>query len=82
MAKLGKEDIELNRKIAVRVKELRVCINQNQSKFAETYFIDRQLINRWESTTDNRGISIHTINRFCSMIDISLKEFFESEIFQ
>lgn len=71
----------LNEKIALRIKTLREKIEPNQSKFAEAHLMDRQIINRWESTTDGRGVSIHSINKFCSMIDISLKDFFDSELF-
>lgn len=81
MSKLKPEDIAFNKQIALRIKELRVKHNPNQSKFAETHFIDRQMISRWESTNDQRGVSIHTIHRFCNMINISLKEFFDSDVF-
>ena len=77
MAKLKPEDIAFNKKIALRIKELRVKVNSNQSKFAEAHFIDRQIISRWENPNDNRGISIHTIRRFCNLVDITLKEFFD-----
>ena len=81
MSKLKLEDIAFNKRIALRIRELRVKNNSVQSKFAETHFIDRQLISRWESINDKRGVSIHTINRFCKMINISLKEFFDSDSF-
>ncbi len=81
MSKLKSEDIEFNKRVALRVKELRLNVNKSQSKFAEAHFVDRQIISRWENTKDSRGISIHTINRFCKMINISLKDFFDSELF-
>lgn len=81
MAKLKPEDIALNNKIALRIKELRVKANPNQSKFAEYHFIDRQLVSRWENTNDQRGVSIHTIKRFCDMVGITLTEFFDSDYF-
>ena len=81
MAKLKPEDIALNQKIALRIKELREKANPNQSKFAECHFIDRQLVSRWENINDQRGVSIHTVNRFCNMIGISLTEFFDSNLF-
>ncbi|WP_179021846.1 helix-turn-helix transcriptional regulator [Winogradskyella forsetii] len=81
MAKLKPEDIALNQKIALRIKELRVKANPNQSKFAECHFIDRQLVSRWENTNDQRGVSIHTVNRFCKMVGVSLTEFFDSNLF-
>ena len=81
MSKLKPEDIEFNKKVALRLKELRMAVNKNQSKFAETHYLDRQMISRWENTNDSRGISIHTINKFCQMIDISLKDFFDDDLF-
>lgn len=82
MAKLKPEDIVLNNKIAMRIKELRIKTESNQSKFAECHFIDRQLVSRWENTNDNRGVSIHTVSRFCNLIGITLKEFFDSNLFE
>ena len=82
MAKLKPEDIALNNKIALRIKELRMQVNSSQTKFAECHLIDRQLLSRWESTNDERGVSIHTINRFCKMININLDQFFDSPIFK
>ena len=82
MAHLKPEDIVLNLRIAMRIKELRIKVEPNQSKFAETNLIDRQLLSRWENINDNRGVSIHTISRFCKMINITLKQFFDSELFR
>ncbi len=52
-----------------------------QVHFARDNYIDRQLLNRWENQNDKRGISIHSIRRFCNMINISLKDFFDDERF-
>lgn len=82
MGKLKPEDIALNDKIALRIKQLRVKVDPNQKRFAENHDIERQTLNRWESVNDNRGVSIHTISRFCGMINISLKEFFASDSFK
>ena len=82
MAKLKPEDIALSNKIAVRIKELRMKANPSQSKFAESHFIDRQLVSRWENTNDQRGVSIHTISRFCKLIEITLPDFFDSNLFK
>lgn len=91
MAELLKEDILLANKIASRIKELRILDSgDKQIDFANKHVIDKQLISRWESqiTIDiishkvkGRGITIYTLNKFCSMIGITLKEFFDSEIF-
>ena len=67
MGKLKPEDIALNNKIAHRIKELRIQADPNQKRFAENNDLERQTLNRWESVNDNRGVSIHTINRFCKI---------------
>lgn len=82
MSKLKPEDIALNAKIALRIKELRTKVNPSQSKFAEMHFIDRQLLSRWENINDDRGVSIHTVNRFCNMIGITLDAFFDAPSFK
>ncbi|WP_369765278.1 helix-turn-helix domain-containing protein [Flavobacterium sp. WC2429] len=76
MAELEKEDIILKNKIADRIQSLRLETGLSQSEFAQKHDIDRQIINRWESKTNKRGITIYTINKFCKMIGISLKDFF------
>ncbi|SNZ01719.1 helix-turn-helix transcriptional regulator [Flagellimonas pacifica] len=82
MAKLKPEDIALNNKIAIRIKELRTKVDSNQKRFAENNDLERQTLNRWESINDKRGVSVHTINRFCKILDISLKDFFDSDSFK
>lgn len=82
MAKRRPEEIALDTKIALRIKELRKKVNPNQKGFAEEHGLDRQLLNRWESTTKDRGVSIHTISRFCGMVEIDLKDFFDSDLFR
>lgn len=76
MAELEKEDIILKNKIAERVQSLRIKTGLSQSEFAQKHDIDRQIVNRWESN-NKRGITIYTINKFCNMIGISLKDFFD-----
>lgn len=77
MAELGKEDTLLKNKIADRIKFLRTETGLSQSDFAKKYEIDRQILNRWESKNNKRGITIYTISKFCKLIGISLKEFFD-----
>lgn len=81
MAEMTKEDIELKIKIAGRIKFLRSKTGLSQTDFAQKHDIDRQIINRWESTKNKRGVTIYTIKKFCKMVDITLKEFFDSENF-
>lgn len=76
MAELDKEDIKLKNKIAERIQFLRIKTGLSQSDFAKKHDIDRQILNRWESTNNKRGVTIYTINKFCKMIGISISEFF------
>ena len=82
MAELSKEDIEFKNRISERIFNLREESGLSQIKFAEKHNIDRQILNRWESKTNKRGVTIHTIRKFCEMIGISIKDFFNSEIFE
>lgn len=91
MAELSKDDILLANKIASRMKSLRILDSGvKQVDFADKHGIDKQLITRWEGqiTIDNktnklkgRGVTIYTVKKFCSMIGITLKEFFDDKIF-
>jgi transcriptional regulator with XRE-family HTH domain len=82
MAKLTQEDIILKNSIAQRIEELRQATGLTQSQFAKEHAIDRQAISRWEDKNGERGITIHTVKRFCLMIEISLKDFFDSPLFK
>ena len=77
MAELDKEDIILKNKIADRIQSLRIKTGLSQSEFGQKHDIDRQIINRWESNNNKRGVTIYTIKKFCNMIGISLKDFFD-----
>lgn len=79
MAELTKEDTVLKNKIAERIRSLREKTGLSQSDFAKKYDIDRQILNRWESTNNKRGVTIYTIQKFCDMLRITLKEFFDFE---
>jgi transcriptional regulator with XRE-family HTH domain len=77
MAELDKEDIVLKNKIAERIQLLRIKTGLSQSEFAQKHDIDRQIINRWESNKNKRGVTIYTIKKFCNMLNITLKDFFD-----
>jgi transcriptional regulator with XRE-family HTH domain len=81
MAELTEEDKILKDKIIDRIESLRLKTGLSQADFAKENNIDRQVINRWESKTNKRGITIYTIKKFCDMIGINLKEFFDDKIF-
>jgi transcriptional regulator with XRE-family HTH domain len=77
MGELKNEDTILKNKIAERIKFLRMQTGLSQSEFAQKYDIDRQILNRWESKNNKRGVTIYTIQKFCNMIGIKLKDFFD-----
>lgn len=81
MSKLTKDDIELRNKIIQRLINLRESTGLSQSEFAKLHDIDRQQVNRWESFESDRGVTIYTINRFCSLLKITLQEFFNDSLF-
>lgn len=82
MAELTPKDIVLKNKIAQRIESLRLKTGLTQSEFANANEIDRQAISRWESKKNLRGVTIYTIQKFCDMIGITLKDFFDSEEFK
>lgn len=77
MAELDKEDIVLKNQIAERIQYLRNKTGLSQTEFAKKHEIDRQILNRWESTNNKRGVTIYTIKKFCNMLGIKLQEFFD-----
>ncbi len=81
MAELSKDDIVLKDKIAQRIEDLRLKTGLTQSEFAKEHGIDRQALSRWESKKNKRGVTIYTIQRFCNMIGITLKDFFDYSSF-
>lgn len=92
MSGLSEDDIILANKIADRIKKLRIhCSGEKQVDFVEKYNIDKQEISRWENHVKKdkktgkikgRGITIYTILKFCKMINISLQEFFDDDLFR
>lgn len=83
MSKLTEEDIKLRNQITQRFINLREATGLNQSNFAKSNEIDRQQVNRWESFNTDRGVSIYTIKKFCSLplVNITLHEFFNDPLF-
>jgi transcriptional regulator with XRE-family HTH domain len=76
---LDKTDIELRKKIAARIKELRISSGKSQTVFAYDLGIDKQTMYRLES---GRGATIYSIARFCRVRGVSLKDFFDSATFK
>lgn len=82
MGKLRPEDIILRDQIKKRLKELREKASQNKSGLSSDIEVDRQNFQAWEKLNIDRGPSIYSINRICIAFRISLKEFFDSDIFE
>ncbi|MEG0927527.1 helix-turn-helix transcriptional regulator [Chryseobacterium sp.] len=82
MSSLSKDDIELRNKITQRLIDLRKSTELNQSDFAKLHDIDRQQVNRWESFESERGVTIYTIKKVCTLLKITLQEFFNDPLFK
>ncbi|WP_294290834.1 helix-turn-helix transcriptional regulator [uncultured Chryseobacterium sp.] len=82
MSKLNKDDIELRNRITQRLINLRKSTGLSQSEFAKLHEIDRQQVNRWESFESERGVTIYTIQKFCTLVKITLQEFFDDPLFK
>jgi DNA-binding XRE family transcriptional regulator len=78
--KLDKVDLELKKKIAMRLTELRKTSGQSQTEFAYDFEIDKQSLNSLEK--GRRGASIYTINKICKFRGITLNQFFDSPLFK
>ena len=82
MAKLRKEDEILKTKIKERLSKLRNELGDSKSDLSKNIDIDRQNFQPWENLKSNRGISIYSLNRICNALGITLKEFFDDELFR
>ncbi|MGM0934586.1 MAG: XRE family transcriptional regulator [Bacteroidota bacterium] len=92
MAELSRENIILANKIAKRIKNLREeKTGSIQMDFVRKYNIEKQIISRWESPIktnpktgkkSGRGITIYSIEEFCNIIGIKLKDFFDDDLFR
>ena len=59
--------------------------------FKRKYNVEKQIISRWESQIkidentgkkSGRGITIYTVDEFCKIIGITLKDFFDDDLFK
>lgn len=82
MAKLRKEDEILKAKIKERLSKIRNELGDSKSDISKNIDIDRQNFQPWENLKSNRGISIYSLNRICIALGISLKDFFDDELFR
>jgi transcriptional regulator with XRE-family HTH domain len=77
-AKLDTTDLKLKRAIAQRFKEIREASGETQQSFAHGSGRDKQSYNKNEK---GKGATIYTIYKFCIENDISLSDFFTSDLF-
>ena len=72
--------LNIKTKIGERIKELREISKMSQKDLAYTSDLDRSYIASVEN--GQRNISIVNIEKIAQALDISLKDFFETEIFE
>ena len=82
MAQLRKEDKILRDKVKLRLRKLRNEQEESKTDVSKRIEVDRQNFQPWENLDSERGMSIYSINRVCEALGITLKEFFDDEIFQ
>lgn len=71
--------MDLKTQIGLRIKELRTEKNLTQEEVAWKAEIDRTFMNHVEN--GRRNVSIESLEKICIGLDISLKDFFNSEYF-
>ena len=71
--------MNMKEKIGKRIKELRTDKELSQQKFAYEADIERTFLTHIEKGRKN--ISISTLEKILSGLEISIKDFFDSEIF-
>ncbi|TDN80370.1 hypothetical protein DET49_13211 [Salegentibacter sp. 24] len=82
MAKLREEDEILKQKIKLRLLGLREKQGDSKSGISKNIDVDRQNFQPWENIKSKRGITIYSLNRICKALGITLKEFFDDELFR
>ena len=71
--------MDIRSNIGKRVKELRLYHGYSQEAFAHVCGLDRTYIASVEN--GKRNVSIKNVERIASAFQVSLKEFFNSELF-
>lgn len=72
--------MDIKEKIGIRLRELRKQKNLSQEKFAFECELDRTYIASIEQ--GKRNVSIANIEKIAKSLDMSVYEFFNSDIFQ
>ncbi len=71
--------MDIKKKLGVRVKELRLHNGYSQEAFSHECGLDRTYIASLEN--GKRNVSIKNIEKIASALQLTLKEFFDSELF-
>lgn len=74
-----KNKISVQKCIGLRIRELRSHVSYSQEALALHAGLDRTYINSVEN--GRRNISIRAITQISTALDVSLKEFFSSDLF-
>jgi Predicted transcriptional regulator with C-terminal CBS domains len=71
--------MDLKAKIGSRIVQLRKAKNLTQQKFAYAADMERTYLNHIEKGRKN--ISVATLERILDALDVSIKDFFDADIF-
>ena len=70
---LLEEQEEMQKKIGIRLRQLREATGLSQEKFANHHGLDRRQISRIENGTN---VEINTIVSYCRALEVTVQEFF------
>ena len=71
--------LDIKMRIGLRIKELRGTLGMSQEAFANSIDMSRTYLAEVE--IGKRNISIENIDRICGGLGISIREFFDADIF-
>lgn len=71
--------MDIKQKLGARVKELRLNRGLSQEAFSHECYLDRTYIASLEN--GKRNVSIKNIEKISSALNLTLTEFFDSELF-
>jgi transcriptional regulator with XRE-family HTH domain len=71
--------MDIKQKVGIRIKELRALKEMSQEEVANTADMERSFMTHIES--GRRNISVETLQRILSAMEISFKDFFDSKEF-
>lgn len=72
--------LDIKMRVGLRMKELRGGLGMSQEAFANSIGMSRTYFAEVE--IGKRNISVENIDRICSGLGITVREFFDSDLFQ